>query len=184
MTLRVGSGKLKGRWLAVPHGPQRFSSARTKKALFDFLTPYIEGADVLDLFAGTGGLGIEALSRDARFCLFVEIDARAAAVLSENLARLFPSERYEIRKADFRRALEHLSKAGRRFDLIFADPPYRQDFLDELSSAWEQFPVLQETGIFVLERSKRTEFLEPKNLALWDTRRYGDTVLSYFRPRQ
>jgi len=181
MTLCVGSGKFKGRRLAVPRGPQRFSSSRTKKGLFDFLAPYLEGADVLDLFAGTGGLGIEALSRGARFCLFVELDAKAAGVLKDNLSRLLPSEQYKVRKGDFRKALEHFFKTGRKFDLLLADPPYQQEFLDELSAVWLRFPVLQESGIFALEHSKRTDFLAPENLALFESRRYGDTVISYFR---
>ncbi|MCI0329753.1 MAG: 16S rRNA (guanine(966)-N(2))-methyltransferase RsmD [candidate division Zixibacteria bacterium] len=184
MTLRVGSGKFKGRRLSVPRGPRRFSSGRTKKGLFDFLSPYLEDALVLDLFAGTGGLGVEALSRGARFCLFVEIDAKAVAALKENLSQLFPPEQYEVRKENFREALEHLFKTGRKFDLILADPPYRQEFLDELSSVWRQYSILQVSGILALEHSKRTNFSEPENLELFKARRYGDTIISYFRPKR
>ncbi len=183
MTLRVGSGKLKGKKLFTPNGPQRFSSGRTKKALFDFLSPYLEGAEVLDLFAGAGGLGIEALSRGARFCLFVEADARAAAVLKKNLRGMDPDGRHELKRADFRKTLKNLFAAGRTFDLVLADPPYRQEFLDELSSSWSKHPVLRSDGVLALEHSKKQNFFAPENLAFLESRRYGDTMISYFRPK-
>ena len=182
MTLRIGSGKLKGRKLSIPHGPQRFSSGRTKKALFDFLFPHLEGAEVLDLFAGAGGLGIEALSRGARFCMFVESDARAVAALGKNLSGLFSAERYEIKKEDFRKALERLFKTSRQFDVVLADPPYRQEFLHEFSAAWSEHPVLQPDGVLALEHSKKQAFGLPENLLLLESRRYGDTMISYFKP--
>ena len=183
MTLRVGSGKLKGRKLSIPHGPQRFSSGRTKKALFDFLFPYLEGAEALDLFAGAGALGIEALSRGARFCLFVEIDSQAVAVLRKNILGLFPDQQYEIRREDFRKTLERAFAAGRKFDVVLADPPYRQEFLDEFSAAWSEYPVLQPDGVLALEHSKKQAFGLPENLLLLESRRYGDTMISYFKPK-
>jgi 16S rRNA (guanine(966)-N(2))-methyltransferase RsmD len=181
MTLRIGSGKFKGRKLSTPRGRERFSSGRTKKALFDFLAPYLDGAEVLDLFAGAGGLGIEALSRGARFCLFVEMDVQAVLVLNNNLAGLFPSEQYEVRREDFRRSLPRLFADGKKFDLVLADPPYRQDFLDELSSVWGKYPPLHPDGLLALEHSKKQHFDAPKNLALMESRRYGDTMISYFK---
>lgn len=183
MTLRIGSGKLKGRKLSIPHGPQRFSSGRTKKALFDFLSPYLEGAEVLDLFAGAGGLGIEALSRGGRFCMFVESDARAVTALGKNLSVLFSVERYEIKKEDFRRALERLFKTSRQFDVVLADPPYRQEFLDEFSSLWSKYPILRPEGILAVEHSKKQIFTAPENLSFSESRRYGDTMISYFKPK-
>lgn len=181
MSLRIGSGTLKGRKLSLPKGNQRFSSARTKKAVFDFLAPYLDDARVLDLFAGAGGLGIEALSRGARFCLFVDSDSRAVAALKKNLSALFPADCYDVWPLDFRRALEKLSKAEEKFDLAFADPPYRQEFLDEFSVFLSNHSILKETGILMIEHSKRTKFSEPDHLPLWQARRYGDTVVSYFR---
>lgn len=180
MTLRVGSGELKGRRLAVPKGMARFSSARTKKAIFDFLSPYLTGARVLDLFAGTGGLGIEALSRGAGFCLFVESDRTAAAALRKNLA-LFAFGRYEVRQQDFRRALEKLFAAGERFDVVLADPPYRQEFLDELSAVLSRGAILNPSGILAVEHSKKQNFPAPSNLLFWQARRQGDSSVSYFR---
>jgi 16S rRNA (guanine(966)-N(2))-methyltransferase RsmD len=183
MSLRVGSGAAKGRRLWVPRGEGRFSSGRTKKGMFDFLAPRLEGARVLDLFAGAGGLGIEALSRGAGFCLFVDAGFSAAAVLKKNLASLFPPQRYEVRRRDFRRALEKLFAEGERFDLVLADPPYQQDFLDGLAQTWRRFPVLKEEGVFALEHSKRQKFPAPENLVPGEIRKYGDTMVSYFRAR-
>lgn len=134
------------------------------------------------MFAGAGGLGIEALSRGARFCLFVEVEERAARALQANLADLFEVGTYEVAREDFRKLLPRFSAAGRRFDLVLADPPYRQDFLDDLSAAWLQNPVLRPDGIFALEHSKRENFEVPENLSLLESRRYGDTILAYYRP--
>lgn len=184
MSLRIGSGKLKGRKLSTPRGTQRFSSGRTKKALFDFLSPLLDDSDVLDLFAGAGGLGIEALSRGARFCLFVDADLQAVAALKKNLSGFFSEDQYEIRKEDFRRALERLAASERRFDLVLADPPYRQDFLDALAELWSRRPVLRADGILALEHSKKQHFDAPENLALLECRRYGDTMISFYRPRE
>lgn len=183
MGLRVGSGELKGRKLSTPRGSQRFSSGRTKKAVFDFLAPHLEGAKVLDLFAGAGGLGIEALSRGAGFCLFIDSDAGSVSVLKKNLAALFAPGRYEVRKQDFRRTLEKLFAEGERFDLILADPPYRQEFLEEFSKAWSRYPVLNAGGILALEHSKRQKFPVPENLSPFENRTYGDTAVSYFKTK-
>jgi 16S rRNA (guanine966-N2)-methyltransferase len=181
--LRVGSGELKGRKLSTPKGSQRFSSGRTKKAIFDFLAPRLEGAKVADLFAGAGGLGIEALSRGAVFCLFVDADARSVSVLRKNMAKLFTPGRYEVRRQDFRRALEKLFAEGERFDLVLADPPYRPEFLEEFAKAWSHCPVLAGGGILALEHSKRQKFTVPENLVFLERRMYGDTAVSYFKTR-
>jgi len=183
VSLRIGSGTLKGRKLSVPKGNQRFSSARTKKAVFDFLAAYLDGARVLDLFAGAGGLGIEALSRGARFCLFIDSDSRAVAALKKNLSTLFLGDCYEVWPLDFRRALQRLSKTEEKFDLVLVDPPYKQEFLDEFSALLSEHSILKETGILTIEHSKRTKFSEPEHLPLWQARRYGDTVVSYFRAK-
>ncbi|MGH8003228.1 MAG: 16S rRNA (guanine(966)-N(2))-methyltransferase RsmD [Limisphaerales bacterium] len=183
MTLRVGSGKFKGRKLSTSRGRERFSSGRTKKALFDFLSPYLQGSEVLDLFAGAGGLGIEALSRGARFCLFVEVDIHAAAVLKKNLTIMCPDVLYEVKREDFRKTLKNLFAAGQKFDLVLADPPYRQEFLGELSSVWSKYPALQSDGLLALEHSKKQSFDPPENLSFLESRCYGDTMISYFRPK-
>jgi 16S rRNA (guanine(966)-N(2))-methyltransferase RsmD len=180
VSLRVGSGNLKGRKLSIPKG-RRFSSGRTKKGIFDFLAPYLEDARVLDLFAGAGGLGIEALSRGARFCLFVDSDRAAAAALKENLSSLFSAEAYDFWPMDFRRALERLAQSQEKFDVVLADPPYMQELVDELSKVLSGCPVLAGDGILAIEHSKRALFLVPKGLKFWQSRAYGDTVVSYFR---
>jgi len=135
------------------------------------------------LFAGAGGLGIEALSRGAGFCLFVEIDSQAVAVLRKNLVGLFPDQQYEIKREDFCKTLERVFAAGRKFDVVLADPPYRQEFLDDFSVVWLEYPVLQPDGFLALEHSKKQTFPLPDNLLLWESRRYGDTVISYCRPK-
>jgi 16S rRNA G966 N2-methylase RsmD len=109
------------------------------------------------------------------------MDAQAVSVLSKNLAGLFSSEQYEVRREDFRRSLPCLFADEKKFDLVLADPPYRQDFLDELSSVWGKYPALHPDGLMALEHSKKQHFDAPENLALVESRRYGDTMISYFK---
>jgi 16S rRNA (guanine966-N2)-methyltransferase len=119
--VRILAGRWKGRRLDVPR-EARPTSGRAREALFDILQDSIVGGRVLDLFAGSGAIGLEALSRGAAEAVFVETDRRA---LDVNLSRCAPAEAaIEIFEGDVRRAVDLLSRDGRRFDLVFADPPY------------------------------------------------------------
>lgn len=120
-TVRILAGRWKGKRLDVPRDA-RPTSGRAREALFDILQDIIVGGRVLDLFAGSGAIGLEALSRGAAEVVFVETDRRA---LDVNLSRCAPAAAtVEIFEADVRRAIDLLSREGRRFDLVFADPPY------------------------------------------------------------
>lgn len=123
--LRVIAGSARGRPLRAPAGPgTRPTADRLKGALFSMLGERVAGASVLDLYAGSGALGIEALSRGARHAVFVDHSARAARVLRDNLARTGLSEAAAVIVADAPTALHRLSGGADRFDLVLADPPY------------------------------------------------------------
>jgi 16S rRNA (guanine966-N2)-methyltransferase len=174
--VRVVAGRFGGRRLQAPPGQgTRPTSDRVREALFSTLGP-LDGARVLDLFAGSGALGIEALSRGAASALLVERDARAVAVIRANLDALGLDEPAAIVHAGpARTALRSASGRGDTYDLIFLDPPYRSapGLGQELSAALE--PLLSGGGRVVTESDRRA----PLELAfpLTHERRYGDTLI-------
>jgi 16S rRNA (guanine966-N2)-methyltransferase len=175
--MRVIAGSHGGRRLKAPSGRRtRPTSDRVREALFAMLGP-LDGEHVLDLFAGTGALGIEALSRGAGRAVFVERDAAAAGVLSENLAALgIAPEQSELRRGDAQAAVRSARERAEAYDLIFIDPPYGQARLwgPRLSEALPA--VLAPEGRIVLESDRR----EPLTIAapILTERRYGDTSIT------
>jgi 16S rRNA (guanine966-N2)-methyltransferase len=178
--VRVVAGRLGGRRLQSPPGrTTRPTSDRVREALFAALGS-VQGARVLDLFAGTGALGIEALSRGAARAVFVERDAAARAALEANLAALeLGREEAEVRRADAREALRRARKREETYDLVLIDPPYGQ------AHGWERelsamLPPLLAPGARVVVESDRRA---PLRLALEIERErpYGDTTITIHR---
>jgi 16S rRNA (guanine966-N2)-methyltransferase len=178
--MRVIAGRLGGRRLKAPKGTTtRPTSDRVREALFAMLGG-IEGASVLDLFAGTGALGIEALSRGARKAVFVERDPGAARILSSNLAALgIPVEEGEVRRMDTFQGLRSAQVSKETYDLVFIDPPYRQapELGPELSA---MLPSLLRSDARVIVESDRRAPLELE-LPIERDRRYGDTSITIHR---
>jgi 16S rRNA (guanine966-N2)-methyltransferase len=178
--VRIIAGELGGRRLKAPPGKgTRPTAERVREALFSMLGA-LDGEHVLDLFAGTGALGIEALSRGASHAVFVESDARAAGLLSENLSALqLGDERVEIRRVDASRALRTASMDSEKYDLIFVDPPYREAerWGKELSPI---LPSLLSNGGRVVAESDRRAPLD-LGLEVERSRRYGDTSITIHR---
>ena len=174
--MRVVAGRFGGRRLAAPPGRgTRPTSDRVREALFSILGA-LDGERVLDLYAGSGALAIEALSRGAGRALLVERDPRAVAVIRANLEALGLAEpAAAVHAGPARSALRNASQRGDTYDLIFLDPPYRSapELGRELSAALE--PLLSGSGRVVTESDRRT----PLELALPLTqeRRYGDTLI-------
>ncbi len=173
--LRILGGALRGRRLRVASGV-RPTGSRLREALFSIWGPRIEGARFLDLFAGSGAVGLEALSRGARCAVFVESDPRMLRALERNLGELAP----EVSRVWRLRLPGAEGQAEGTFDLIFADPPYRFSAYPELLR--RAAPWLAPGGELAVEHSARCEIpgdLEP--LRRVDLRRYGDSCLSFFR---
>lgn len=175
--LRVTGGRLGGRRLRVPRGGLRPTSDRIREAVFGRLEN-LEGAAVLDLYAGTGALGIEAISRGASSAVFVERAARCLSVLRDNVSALGLDDAVQIVSGDAPRAVRRLGKAGERFDLVLVDPPYASAEAPRALEALVAAGVLARGATVVVERGRCHPLPVVRGLALLDERRYGDTVIT------
>ena len=175
--MRIISGSRRGHRIAAPKGAEtRPTSDRAREAAYNLIGP-VDDAAVLDLFAGSGAMGLEALSRGAARCVFVESDRAACRVIKENLDRLRLTGALVLCKDAFQ-ALREEKAAGRRYELVVADPPY---------GVWESLesrlgeavaPVLAPDGLLVVETSARVEPELPLDLVI--TRRYGSARITLF----
>jgi 16S rRNA (guanine966-N2)-methyltransferase len=177
--IRVIGGELRGRRIRVPDRGVRPTSERAREAVFDILGPAtLSGVRVLDLYAGSGALGIEALSRGADFADFAEGSRVVARMLEENLEALGLSDRGRVHVADLDRAA---LPPGGPWRLVFLDPPYDggagERWLRTLAaSAWPP-----EGGLVIYERRSGTEARAPETLVLTTEREYGDAAVAFYR---
>ncbi|MFJ5713428.1 16S rRNA (guanine(966)-N(2))-methyltransferase RsmD [Neobacillus sp. NPDC093127] len=152
--MRVVSGVCKGRPLkAVPGNSTRPTTDKVKEALFNMIGPYFDGGIGLDLFAGSGGLGLEALSRGLDKVIFVDRDAKAIQVIHENIQACRFEEQTEVYRNDARLALKALIKREMSFDYIFLDPPYKLQQLVSLMEKIDNHDLVKPNGIIVCEHS-------------------------------
>ena len=180
--MKVIGGAARGRKLKVPKGlAVRPTAARVKESLFNILPHDFSGLRVLDLFAGSGNVSIEALSRGAVEAVLVDESPRSAAAIRDNLTRLELNRRAQVWVSPVARSLRKLDKAGEKFDLIFLDPPYEKGLVGATMEAVGRSSLLNPAGIVVVEHSGR-EALKSNygDLMLNDRRRYGDTFLTFF----
>lgn len=184
--MRVIGGHDRGRRLKVPKGRDlRPTSARVKEALFDILPHDLSGAKVLDLFAGTGNVTIEALSRGAAEAILVDASKQAGNAIRENLRRFRLAARTKVWIVAVTRAVKLLARRGETFDVIFLDPPYEHGWVATTIKAVAEGALLRRSGVLIAEHSQREE-LQPRYgaLVLVDQRRYGSTRLSFFKREQ
>ncbi len=181
--MRIIGGERRGRKLAHWQGGGiRPLRDRVRTALFDTLGEAVVGAEVLDLFAGTGAVGLEALSRGAKWATFVDSSAEAIRIIRENAARLGYSERVDIIHGDAIKAVRGLARRGRRFDLVFIGAPYDTGLAKEALQALAEALPLRPGAFVVAETFHKEAFGEEfRPLRLWHSRSYGETRLTYFR---
>ena len=178
--MRVITGKARGVVLKTPEGMQtRPTTDRVKEALFSIIQFDIPGCKVLDLFGGTGQLGIEALSRGAKSAVFVDASDAACKLIRENLKRTKLENDAKVVRSDY---MEYLRRCHETFDVIFLDPPYAEVFLENSLNCITEIDILQTNGIIVTERPLEKELS-------WDipgyTRskdyKYGNTLITLYR---
>jgi 16S rRNA (guanine(966)-N(2))-methyltransferase RsmD len=180
--IRIISGTLKGRRLRTPDWPGlRPTSDRLRETLFNVLGQRLDGWRVLDAFAGTGAVGIEALSRGAAEVVFVDRDPRAVSLITDNLAHCGVIDRYVIIREDFGGASARI--VDRQFDLMFLDPPYGAA---QLASALEQAEPLATPGTTVVIEHARRDAAPARHGRLWLTRALesGDSGLAIYERRE
>jgi 16S rRNA (guanine966-N2)-methyltransferase len=180
--VRIIAGALKGRRLVTPRGPAtRPTADQVRIALMDTLAPRLPGARILDLFAGAGGVGFEALSRGAAHATFVEQDPRAVAALRDNVAALGLSAAARVRRADVLREIPALYRAGERFDVVFLDPPYDAGLVEPTLEALGGGGLSLAEGLVIAQHfTKRAPAEVIGALAAFRRRRFGETMLTFY----
>ncbi len=180
--MRIIAGSAKRREIKVPDAVVRPTTDRTREALFSIIQSYVDGAKVLDLFAGAGSLGLEALSRGAGGCEFVDMERACARVIEKNLSTL-NLKGGSVVNAD---VFSFLKRARGCYDLIFADPPYfkvtgERDFASELLAEENSFNILSDEGFLIVEIDARHKPNIPTTWELVDQRRYGGCAILFLR---
>jgi 16S rRNA (guanine966-N2)-methyltransferase len=183
--MRIISGTSKGRRLATQRGRAlRPTSDRVKESIFNILQGELEGKSVLDLFAGTGNLGIEALSRGAKRTLFVEKGRQASQLIQRNLRQCGMEGRAEILPKDVNRAIGILHQKGEAFDLILMDPPYEKGLIRKTLMKLNTQRIYHKDSILVIEHGRREPL--PDRVEGWNLirqRKMSDTLISFLAPR-
>lgn len=189
--MRIRAGKFKGMLLKSPRGKKiRPTSARVKEAFFNIIGGYLENVNFLDLFSGTGSIGLEALSRGAERAFFVEKDRLSLETLRKNIEFTGTQARAQILPLEVRRALQFLSKKRESFEIIFIDPPYDYQDVTKILNYLHREGLVKEGGIIGVERSglQRSQTgemgLEKVPFYLWKKRIYGNTLLLIFKNEQ
>lgn len=177
MSIRVAGGYLRGHVLkTLPGQATRPTTARVRESIFSILQHDIADAQVLDIFAGSGALAIEAMSRGAASAVLIEKNPRAEAVIRQNLEKC--GLKLHLIVSDYIKALELLHGEGCRFDLVFADPPYGTITPDDIGRLLVKFSLLKEEGFLIMEHAGK---YVPDDRALIKTRRFGDSAISILR---
>lgn len=182
--MRIIAGRWRGHPLAHFKADHiRPTTDRVKETMFNIIQFEVEGARVLDLFCGTGNLGLEALSRGAAHVLFVEKHPRSLGITKENLAKLkVPREEYDLKAQDVIRFLK--TYEGEPFDVIFADPPFTEEMAHEVMEAADQSRAFGGKTLMMIESARRERIDgEYPTLSRTDWREFGDKILSFYRKK-
>ncbi|MFH1715170.1 MAG: 16S rRNA (guanine(966)-N(2))-methyltransferase RsmD [Elusimicrobiota bacterium] len=181
MAIRIIGGTLKGRILKAPKGIDitRPILARVRKSFFDIMRPYLDGAGFCDLFAGSGAVGIEAVSRGVLSVVFVDKDREACKCIANNIKYCKIEENCEIHCDD---VFKFLEKADSAFDVIFAGPPYPLFYGEKALVSLSGSKVLTQDTKIIVQHSQEEKLSEHiNNLICYRREKYGDTILSFFK---
>lgn len=179
--MRIIAGEHKKRKLFSPKiAALRPTSDRIRENIFNILIGYFENARVLDLFAGIGTLGLEALSRGAKEVTFVDDAIQSLQFLRKNSE--FCRSQVKIIPAKVQITIPLLFRKKQHFDVIFSDPPYEEDLINQTLELLDDYPLLSSNGVIMVQHSKReTVKNEWKNFSIFDIRKYGDTLIAFLK---
>ncbi len=177
--MRIIAGRARGKRLKTPKGMlTRPTQDRIKESLFNILENYgFSGTNVLDLFSGTGALGLESVSRGAEKAVLVE--HRTGKIILDNIIYCGFEAECVIIKKDVYQYLRTVKDS--RFDYIFADPPYEKGFVQPVADIVSEKQLLAQDGILIIEHTKKEPVSVPENLMLFRVKEYGDTIISFFK---
>jgi 16S rRNA (guanine966-N2)-methyltransferase len=183
--MRIIGGEVRGRRLYIPRSSAvRPTADRIKGACFNIIR-FVDGKTFLDLFAGTGNVGLEALSRGALKSVFVENNPVLADAIARNIATCGFAGKSEVLRSDCIEAIQGLAKRAETFDILFADPPYEQGFVSRILEYPGIGSLMARDSLFTVQHSVREAAAidASAQLVLTDQRHYGDTILSFFKKR-
>ena len=172
--MRVVGGYKKGQRLKVSRKGIRPTKSIVREAIFNIIRDRVQGAKILDIFAGSGALGIESLSRGAAHCVFIE---KQTKMLSENIARLLLEDHAKIIRSDYRKGLMLIK--DQRFDLIFLDPPYHENHLEKTLGLICSNELLYKDGMIIVEHLPDITIGLPEGMVIFKKKRYGDTEVTF-----
>jgi len=180
--LRVIAGEYRGRRLDRIEGTDiRPTSDMVKESLFNILGDAVIDSNFLDLFGGTGGIGIEALSRGAKHVVFIDSNIKSIKVLKENLKHLNIENNIEVFHTDYSTAISKLYKYNKQFDIIFIDPPYSVGIAQSALGELDRNPIIAQAGLVIVEHDSRDEMPESTGkLYMYRNKQYGNTTLSFY----
>ena len=181
--MRIISGEFRGRKLKKLEGMDiRPTSDRVKESLFNMLGTSLMDCAFLDLFAGTGGVGIEAYSRGASKVVFIDESQNSIKVLKSNLEMLKLIDKVEVYNTDYINAISKLALNNRKFNIIFIDPPYLKGFAQDALVQINESKILNEEAVIVIEHDMQDKMPENVgNLKMQRQKKYGNTMLSFYR---
>lgn len=180
--MKVISGTLKGRNIEGYNiDGTRPTMDRVKESLFATIQSYIKDSVVLDLFAGSGGLGIEAISNGAKTCYFIDNNKEVIKVLNQNITNLNIKQNSKVILSDWKKSLNDFANQGIKFDLIFVDPPYDYNVYEKILEKVSILNLLNENGLIILEHSN-LKFKETYNdLTLYKDKKYGNKSVNIYK---
>jgi len=181
--MRITGGDLKGRIINFPAGiKERPTSDFLRETLFNLL-PTAEDKNFIDLFAGSGGVGLEAASRGARHIYLIEKNKKLASVIIKNVKSLSLDDKCKVINFDVETALKDLAKKNHLSDIVFADPPYNRNMVSLTLECLSRYQVLDEKGVIVIQHSVKENYQEflPENIYQIKQRKYGENVVTFFK---
>lgn len=180
--MRIIAGEYRGRRIKHPQNKEiRPTKDRVREAVFSMIAEKVPGSRVLDLFAGSGAYGLEALSRGAKSCIFVEENRDACRVIQDNIDSLSLSERTQIAQEDVFYAAESLSENGEKFDLVFSDPPYKTGLAKKTLNSIYHYDILNPAGLLILEHYRTEETPKTEgSVSIVKQKTYGDISISIY----
>ena len=183
--MRIISGSARGRALVAPAGEKtRPTQDYVRESLFNIIRWDLEDARVLDLFAGTGALSLEALSRGAKEAVLIDMDRDACQAIRKNMETTRLGDRCRLISRDYLQAMDQLAHEGQKFDVVFIDPPYRMENTGEMCAALKDKDLLGDAFLILVEHRRGMAPLLDGRFEAYDLRRYGDTEITFVRRAQ